>query len=237
MLGTKETKLHPVQEVLEKAVDRLSEKNLSVALSSLLVTHTSALSVQKHPEISPVYGRLDEVLNRHGTNVEEHFLSILFIDLISEVEIYLATLVRAVIAKDPLKVGHFQIKLSEVLEASSKDELISRAAETYLHGVMFKKPLDYLSDISNVLSIDPNTVERAWPSYIEAKARRDLGVHNDWICNETYLRKLKEAGAHNESRIGDRLRPTTAYVRQLAESIDEICVRLASAVHEKHVGV
>lgn len=231
------SEVHPVQAVLEKAVDRLSEKNLSVALSALLVTHTSGLAVNGHPEVAPVYKQLDEVLNKHGTNVEEHFLSILFIDLISEVEIYLATLVRAVIAKDPLKVGNFQLKLAEVLEAESNDELVARAAEIYLNGVMFKKPLDYLSDISNVLSIDDKTVEQAWPSYIEAKARRDLGVHNDWICNETYLRKLKEAGVLSESRIGDKLRPTTDYVRRLAGSIDEICVRLAEAVHAKHVGV
>ena len=229
-------KLQPVQEILEKAVDRLSEKNLSVALSTLLITHTSALAAQEHPGIAPVYKRLNESLRRHGTNVEDHFLSILFIDLISEVEIYLATLVRAVIVKDPQKVGNFQLKLSDVLEATSDDELIARAAEHYLHNIMYKKPLDYLSDISTVLSIDHKTVEHLWPSYIEAKARRDIGVHNDWICNETYIRKLREAGVTSESQIGDTLRPSTIYVRKLADSIDQICTRLATAVHEKHAG-
>ncbi len=231
-----DTTVHPVQAALEKAVDRLSEKNLSVALSALLVTHTSVLAAQSHPGIAPTYKRLDEVLNRHGTSVEEHFLSILFIDLISEVEIFLATLVKTVISKDPLKVGGFQLKLAEVLEAASDEELIARAAETYLHNVMFKKPMDYLSDISGVLSIDQRTVERAWPSYIEAKARRDLGVHNDWICNETYLRKIREAGISSDLAVGAKLRPTTKYVRELAGSIDEICSRLATSVHEKHVG-
>ena len=205
-----QTDVHAVQELLETAVDRLAEKNLSVGLAALLVTHTSALALQEHSGVAPVYKRLDEVLKRHGTNVEEHFLSILFIDLISEVEIYLATLVRAVIAKDPLKVGSFQLKLSEVLEASSNEELISRAAENYLHNVMFKKSLDYLADISGVLSIDPASVSQAWPAYIEAKSRRDLGVHNDWICNETYLRKIKEAGITTEVNIGDKLRPTSS---------------------------
>ena len=231
-----QTDVHPVQELLESAVDRLAEKNLSVALAALLVTHTSALALQEHSGVAPVYKRLDEVLKRHGTNVEEHFLSILFIDLISEVEIYLATLVRAVIAKDPLKVGSFQLKLSEVLEASSNEELISRAAETYLHTVMFKKPLDYLADIAGVLSIDPASVSQAWPAYIEAKARRDLGVHNDWICNETYLRKIKEAGITTEVNVGDKLRPTFSYVRQLSGSIDEISAKLATSIHAKHVG-
>lgn len=228
--------IDPIQTALEKAIDRLSGKNLSVALSSLLITHTSALAHQQQPGIAQVYARLDQVLREHGTNVEDHFLSILFIDLISEVEIYLAALVRAVIAKNPHKVGNIQFKLSDVLESPTHEELITRASDAYLNGVMFKKPAEYLSDISQILSIDPSVISDQWPNYIEAKARRDLGVHNNWICNETYLRKIKEAGLTSIYKIGDTVRPDTDYLRQLASLIDTISLRLANAVHVKHIG-
>ena len=51
-------------------------------------------------------------------------------------------------------------------------------------------------------------LQQDWNIFIEAKARRDVGVHNNWICNETYIRKVKESGAKVEYIAGQNILPT-----------------------------
>lgn len=46
------------------------------------------------------------------------------------------------------------------------------------------------------MSIELGILDRIWPIYIEMKARRDLGVHNGWIKNRVYEKKVSEVN-HN----------------------------------------
>ena len=101
---------------------------------------------------------------------------------------------------------------------------------------MYEKPLDYLNRIASLLSIDQKQLEHLWPIFIEAKARRDVGVHNGWICNAIYLRKTKEAGIKATSKLGDSLLPCDdEYINSVASALDKLADLIADQVSSKHL--
>ena len=57
-----------------------------------------------------------------------------------------------------------------------------------------------------------------WPQFVEIKARRDIGIHNNWVCNQTYLRKVAEAGLQTSVEAGQSLIP--GYVEYLSGAIN-----------------
>jgi len=177
---------------------------------------------------------LEDSLDSLGTDPPSYFVSLLFVDLISETELYFSSLIRIVIHKHPKKIGGAQFKLSDILESSSKDELVVRAAEDFLHDLFYKKPNEYLNEICSLLSIDRLAMAPHWNTYVEAKARRDLGVHNNWKCNKTYLRKLFEAGIKSDCSVGQPLSPTQDYFNAVVSSVSKMLRAMHSAVVGKH---
>ena len=165
----------------------------------------------------------------------EYFRSILFVDLISSTEVFFADLIRAVVAEYPHKIGRIQFELKDVLEASSPSELVLRAAEEFIHKLMYEKPEDYLEKMCNTLSIEVDQIKPYWSKYIEAKARRDLGVHNNWKCNKTYLRKVAAVHLDVEATEGMMMSPKDRdYCSSVTENITKICEAMSRLVQEKH---
>jgi hypothetical protein len=149
-----------------------------------------------------------------GISYEKFFASHLTITLVSEVEHFLGSAIAAALRLHPEKMGSQTIKLTEVISAASKDEIIDRAAGSVMNNLMYEKPLDYMRSLANILSIDAATIEQSWPAFVELKARRDVGVHNNWVSNEIYLRKVREAGIPSPYAIGVRLIPDFRYLQR-----------------------
>lgn len=176
--------------------------------------------------------RLTDLLQKTGTEFEEYFRAILFVDLISSTESYFSDLVRAVIKNYPMKAARIQFELQDIIEAADVDELVARAADIFIHRLMYEKPEDYLEKICAVLSIKPDPIEKFWPSFVEAKARRDLGVHNNWICNQTYIRKTGSLGLNLSVKEGEKLSPKN---REYCESVTAAIFAISNAFHEQIV--
>lgn len=167
--------------------------------------------------------------------LRSYFRSNLFAYLISCLEIFFQEAITAVIRTHPQKIGSTQFRLIDIMETTSTEALIQRASEEYLNKLMYKKPAEYLEEICNILSIDKKIFTNHWPIFIEAKARRDIGVHNNWICNEIYLRKVKEAGLETSFKVGDKLFPTERqYLFDIAKATSEISFAMQAAITEKH---
>jgi hypothetical protein len=99
---------------------------------------------------------------------------------------------------------------------------------------MYEKPNQYLNKICDLLSIDSEELKEHWPTYIEAKARRDLGVHNSWLCNSVYMRKISEAGLDNKYKEGEELFPSDReYCKNVVLSIFTISNIIMRLVLEK----
>jgi hypothetical protein len=181
------------------------------------------------------YVRLNGLLHEHEMSASEYFRSVLFVDLISSTEVYFSELIKAVVAEHPQKLGRTQFELKDIIEAGAMSDLIQRAADEYIYKLMYEKPEDYLAKICDTLSIDPEIIKPLWPSYIEAKARRDVGVHNNWICNKTYLKKLASQKSPTNAKEGINLTPKDRhYCGQVSDNILEICRKMMTAVIEKY---
>lgn len=196
------------------------------ALNFLIAAQNDALA--GNPRLQPILEAMNTSTDakQAGLSYETFFASTSVIALVSEVEHFFGSTVSTALRLYPGKMGGHTFRLTEILAVSSTDELVDRAASAAMHELMYEKPLDYLAGLCNILSIEKKTLEILWPNFVELKARRDLGVHNDWIVNSIYLRKVKEARLTQAPTLGTRLVPNFQY---LTESI-ELCHSLVSAI-------
>lgn len=172
-----------------------------------------------------------------GLSFETFFASTNVIALVSEVEHFFANTVSTALRLYPGKMGGHTFRLTEILAVSSTDELVDRAASATMHELMYEKPLDYLAGLCNILSIEKQSLETDWPKFVELKARRDLGVHNDWIVNAIYLRKVKEARLEHAPLPGVRLIPDFQYLTQSIQLCDTLVGAIANLLGEKWIPI
>jgi hypothetical protein len=207
----------------DKAFIRVSSRIIGLQNSYIITLRTRNIALRGHDELKKELDDLEEGLKLVGMSYEEYYLSILFLDLVSEMEIYFSSLIKAVISKYPKKLGSTKFSLAEVIDTTTIDDLITKAADEYVNNIMYKKPMEYLDSMVDVLSVEKNGIIEDWKVFVEAKARRDLGVHNSWICNLTYLRKTKEVGWDTDAKVGDSMIPLyDDYVDNLLDRFKEI---------------
>ena len=101
---------------------------------------------------------------------------------------------------------------------------------------MYEKPLDYLAKISSLLSINEKSLQPLWQTFIEAKARRDLGLHNGWECNAIYLRKVSEANLTTKFVLGESTLPKVKeYITPMGKALSELAKLLYKEISAKHL--
>lgn len=163
------------------------------------------------------------------------FVAQLFVAHVVSLEVFLQETAALETRRNPEKVSSATFALSELLDAGGTEALIQRAAEEALNPFMFKKPLDYLNSLYDFLSIDPDRLSPSWAIFIEAKARRDLGLHNAWRCNQVYLRRLAEASLREFVEVGDSMDPTDKeYLDKISCSLIWLATTVTKLVSRKH---
>jgi hypothetical protein len=192
-----------------------------------------------HPHLASALAELEssKESKQLEVNYETYFASHLTINLVSEVENFFAAAISAALRMYPEKMGSQSFKLTEIISANSTDELIDRAANAALYGLMYEKPLDYIKSLASILSIETESLGQYWPAFVELKARRDLGVHGNWVVNETYLRKLREAKITSTHVAGDRVIPDFSYLSEALKSCQKLVDAMANLLGEKWIKV
>ncbi len=164
---------------------------------------------------------LDEALADSDFVASDYVSGQSLIGIINSIEIFFSEILVAVLKRYPLKMKKTKFPLDEII-AYSNDELIYESAKRTVNELMYKKPMDYLSGFCEILSINSEKLKDIWPNYIEAKARRDLGVHNNWMVNDIYLRKVSEAGIDSSVSIESSICPNFNYLIIWMEKSKEI---------------
>jgi len=182
---------------------RFLQGTLVLRKAESFLRRAQAIALAGHSLLSPAYDALDQSKDTKqlGLAYETFFASHLTINLVSEVEHFFGSAVSAALRMHPEKMGTQTFKLAEIISASSQDELISRAAGSVLNELMYERPNEYIKRLAAILSIDVAGLQQHWPAFVELKARRDLGVHNNWVVNEIYLRKLREANVSSSTNL------------------------------------
>lgn len=146
------------------------------------------------------------------------------ISMISEVESYLSDIMVKVLIRNPEKITGKKIDFSTILALGSRESLIEHTARSRCVEIMYKTPTDYKKEFLLLLSAKSTLLDEYWPIYTEAKARRDLGVHNDWIVSDLYKSKAGPLAA--DVGEGTYLIPSNSYVIACREN----CVRLMETI-------
>lgn len=197
------------------------------------------VALKEQPDLALLLEKMDKgyASQSLGVNFETYFAAQFIINLVSEVEHFLGSAVAAALRLHPEKIGGQTFKLTEIISATSTDELVDRAAKAKLNELMYEKPLDYIKKLSEILSVDAVKLEDHWPAFVELKARRDLGVHSNWMVNEIYLRKLKEAKITTDAKVGDSVIPDFKYLTQAIDDAGYLAETLATLLAEKWMGL
>ena len=206
-------------------------------LSSHVYLLTGELAARQEPNSTFGVSRkaLGEKIPKVYGDPLRYFIARLFISHIASFEVFLQDTVVLVAQKNPKKVGAANFTLAEVLDAEDSGVLVRRATDEFLTKLMYKKPSAYLEELCLVLSIDPDPMQQRWKIFVEAKARRDLGVHAAWRCNEVYLRKLKEIEIASTANVGDiMLPPSGPYLDATMNSLNELASQITARVCSVH---
>lgn len=150
--------------------------------------------------------------------------------LITIIEAMMSDSIRVIVRQYPEKIGaKKQFSLKDALEASSIEEIHIKAADILINELSYKSPKDFAVDAGEILSV--RLLEcPAFHRYIEAKATRDVYIHNQGVANPNYLKK---AGSH--ARVGDRdlLPVSQQYFMEIYESCLQLNEWIAKQFHEK----
>jgi len=176
------------------------------------------------------HGRHREIVD-DGYRVVGFMDSLTLLSTISEVEAYFHDIVVGVLSNYPNKIGKQSWDARDVLLSESMDEFKTRMAVRYASEMMFKRPSDYKKDISLVLSADDDLFGREWNTFVEAKARRDLGVHSGWRINDVYRAKVRDVGL--ELPCEQVLSVDHDYMNNVRRSCIELMARMAHHCSEK----
>lgn len=216
------------QMKLNEITIRYHEKTAAI-IQSITFIFESFIAAGKVPDLSKAIQKFKKYFHTDNHKVykhlEQHFCGMFLISIISETELYFVDIIKEVISVYPHKLASHSLRLSDVLDFS-KEELILKASETFLNKIMYKKPSEYLSSIGEILSIETEDLNEPWKAFVEAKARRDTGVHSEWIANEIYNRKLSEVGMEP---VKGSILPDFSYLNKVVGD----CDRLIKLLYEK----
>jgi len=179
--------------------------NGSISASILLIYN--GLIMKKENEYIKKYwdNLLDNFKNisNYGSSIEideMSFFNCLFLyNIVQNTENAIVELLRLVLLRNPQKIPDTNISFKEVLKLS-KSKIIDDAIDKYIQKILYNKPEDYLKAVYDILSIEcieNDIIEK----YCEMKARRDLGIHNNWKTNKVYLAKSKKKLFKNENML------------------------------------
>ena len=212
-----------------------NNKLLSILATGQILDY-SIITAKNDKDLGEYFDTLKEGLSNHeNTEPSHYFHGMLLIKYVSCLEYFFVELMKLILTKYPHKVGKVEFALSDILDMTN-DELVILASERYINKIMYKKPQDYLNELCTTLSISKEELVSPWSGYIEAKARRDLGIHNDWKVNETYLKKNKEAGNDNiDKNIGELAFPDRNYINSVFNLSKELINNIVTQVEAKYV--
>ena len=181
--------------------------------------------------IEPAFEELDrqQTVKVQDRRLQPYLRSQLLIALVAELEDFLGSLLHAVLRHYPQKISEKTIKVDRLIDlglSGAVDEAIDRV----VHELFYAKPEQYRDAVLNYLSMDSKLIAEVWPAYVEMKARRDIGIHNDWKRNSVYDQKISEVGLpatpKNFLGVGDEYFESAVLVaKSMVETLCDHCSR------------
>lgn len=197
----------------EAGAEALKERTADTAFIS-----QKRFTVPSHRAGKKVARSPDQVRQLFTAAYESDLYSAVIVYVVAQVESFLGRLARLRLLSDPRRlkirvpgIDHLnKIETASVVDASSKDELLSMIINRELHGVFYARPAAYFEYFDRAIGfkLDKDVAE-AW---VEIKATRDILVHSAGIANEVYVEK---AGAKARAKADEKLKIDLRYFEQV----------------------
>lgn len=147
------------------------------------------------------------------------------LELITATEALLGDIIKVIFNKFPEKIpSSRKIDVSTVISSDSLESLKQYVIDSFLNELAYKSPEDYIREFKKYTNIDIVESE-LFLIYREAKASRDIFIHNQGIVNEIYISK---SGDKFRADVGQQLPINALYFLKvygtainLIESIEE----------------
>lgn len=171
--------------------------------------------------------KIIELPNHFTRAKDDHFLSLVHQQQVALFEDFFFDMLRNLLADQPLRLpSKRQIEYSVIVNSRTKDEIVSALIERELNEIKYKNVgewFKYLKSLVSECSVSDSDLGRI----AEAKATRDLLVHNAGIVNDIYMQK---AGQCTRFNVGETVSVTGDYTldtwqlfsRVLITTIDQL---------------
>jgi hypothetical protein len=161
--------------------------------------------------------------------VDEYLLTTTFQQIIGLFEDFIFGLLREWLLAYPARVGRRQLAVADILAASDIGEVKLLAVNRELNELNYKKVREWFAYLDGMVKLGcptPDEIDRL----AEAKATRDVFVHNRGVANAVYVEK---AGAKKRCGPGERLPMPEPYHRETWELVRRVVADVSAAAIAK----
>ena len=152
-----------------------------------------------------------------------------FQQFISIFESYLFDLLRLWLQAYPQNIQGRKVEIKTVLESPDKDAVILFAVNKELNEILYDRPAGWFGYLEEKLKLGCPTAEEI-ERIAEAKASRDVLVHNQGVVGKTYVFK---AGKRARCNIGERIEIPEDYHRATWELLRKVVAEISDGAIAK----
>jgi len=212
---------------LDSAHDYYTDTKIAWRLVHKIIAAGHKFNV-RNPTTGTVTTQTDLAAKARGY-VAQQLTEATFQQFISIFENFLFDLLRCWLTAYPQSLGGRQVDFKSVLEATDKDAVTQLVVNKELNDVLFDRPAKWFDYLQERTKLDcPSAVEIE--RIAEAKASRDVLVHNRGIASRIYETK---AGHFVRFKSGERIEIPEEYHRETWVLIRKLVADLSNAAIAK----
>jgi hypothetical protein len=152
-----------------------------------------------------------------------------FQQFISVFESYFFDLLRLWLRAYPQSLGNKDVKFQAILDAPDKDAIASLVVAEEVVRILYRRPADWFAYLEDRAKLGCPTAEEV-ERLAEAKASRDVLVHERGVANATYESK---AGKFVRFKAGERIEIPENYHRDTWELLRKVVADVSDAAIQK----
>ncbi len=171
----------------------------------------------------------DGLLRLAPQYIRNYLITFTFRQFVTAFEAFLFNFLHRLLLHNPWPFSQRQLDFRTVLEAASRDEIISAVILKQLNELKYEQLREWFVAINKAVKLDCPSEDEI-DALAEIKAARDVLEHNAGIVNETYRRK---AGKRARYEIGDFVELEDAYYLESWRLIKKVVRDVTSAAVDR----
>lgn len=161
------------------------------------------------------------------------------VSMVSQFDVFLARLIRALILYRPdiLSTSERKLSYSEMLSFSSLEGARESILEAEIESVLRKNLSEQFLWFEAKFDVKLRAELPAWTKLVELTQRRNLFVHADGLVNKQYLAVCQANGVETSTfTIGEALHLDPAYLSTVRDILTEVSIKLSQVLWRKADG-